>query len=366
MNGNIFENLFVLEMTNNHLGSLERGLEIVRQFSRIVRFNNVKAAIKLQFRDVDNFIHKDFRERNDIRYIKRTIETKLSDDKFAILVDAIRKSGCIPLSTPFDERSVDLCNELNLPIIKVASADSNDWILLEKIAKSKKPVIVSLAGLSVKDSDDLVTFFRNRNIPLAINHCVASYPTQDSELELNQIDYLKNRYPNNVLGLSSHESNEEDGYIYSMYIAYAKGVRLFERHIDINTDRTKISAYSFLPEQIDRWFKAYQRASVICGSSSNERKLPLKKESDFLDNYIRGVYAKRDLHEGHVLTNESYINDIYLAIPLQKGQISCRELMSGEIVIKECKKDEPITIDMIDSPYASNDELKKYIYNRGL
>jgi len=121
-----------------------------------------------------------------------------------------------------------------------------------------------------------------------------------------------------------------------------------------------------LPEQIDLWFKAYKRARLICGSSSNERKLPLKKEKDYLDNYIRGVYAKRDLPMGHVLTNESYINDIYLAIPLQKGQISCRELMSGEVLLKECKKDEPIMIDMIDSPYASNDELKKYIYNRGL
>jgi len=75
----------------------------------------------------------------------------------------------------------------------------------------------------------LVAFFKNRNIPLAINHCIAAYPTLDSELELNQIDYLKRRYPNNVVGLSSHESNENDGYIYSMFIAYAKGARLFER-----------------------------------------------------------------------------------------------------------------------------------------
>ena len=61
MNRDIFENLFVLEMTNNHQGNLERGLQIVREHSRAVRFNNVRAAIKLQFRDVDNFVHKDFR-----------------------------------------------------------------------------------------------------------------------------------------------------------------------------------------------------------------------------------------------------------------------------------------------------------------
>jgi sialic acid synthase SpsE len=49
-----------------------------------------------------------------------------------VLVEAIRGKGCIPMSTPFDEKSVDLCVELDMPIIKVACADNNDWTLLEK------------------------------------------------------------------------------------------------------------------------------------------------------------------------------------------------------------------------------------------
>jgi len=74
------------------------------------------------------------------------------------------------------------------------------------------------------------------------------------------------------------------------------------------------------------------------------------------------VYAKRDLPEGHVLEDE----DVYLAIPLQKGQISCRELMRGEVLMKEVKQDAPIMIDMIDSPYASVPSLTALIYDRGL
>ena len=61
VNKNIFDNLFVLELANNHWGDLERGKEIVRQFAKVVKENNVRAAIKLQFRDTDNFIHKDFK-----------------------------------------------------------------------------------------------------------------------------------------------------------------------------------------------------------------------------------------------------------------------------------------------------------------
>lgn len=366
MNREIFEDLFVLEMTNNHLGSVERGLEIIKAFSRIVRFNNVRAAIKLQFRDVDSFIHKDFRDRKDIRYIRRTQETRLSDEQFGVLVKAIREGGCIPMSTPFDERSVDLCIEFDMPIIKVASADSNDWILLEKIAKTKRPVIVSLGGMSLKDSDDLVTFFENRNIPLAMNHCIAAYPTQAGELQLNQVDFLRNRYPNHIIGVSSHEGNDNPDYLDSMYVSVAKGCRMFERHIDIETDGVKISPYSFRPEQIDAWFKAYKRALEMCGNPGTTRKLPMPKETDFLDNYIRGVYARRDLPVGHRLTNQTYEQDVYLAIPLQKGQISCRELMNGEVLLRPVQKDQPVRIDDVDSPYAGNDELKKYIYQRGL
>jgi sialic acid synthase SpsE len=358
----IFEDLFVLEMTNNHLGKLERGLEIVRQHSRIVRFNNVRAAIKLQFRDVESFIHKDYRSRLDIRYVRRVTETKLSKEDYATLVEAIRKSGCIPMATPFDEKSVDWCVEFDMPIIKIASADATDWMLLERIAKTKKPVIVSVGGTSQKDLDDMVTFFENRNIPLAINHCVAAYPHEDSECELNQVEYLKHRYPNHTIGYSSHEYKD---WITSVTIAYAKGARTFERHIDINSDGVEVAKYSSLPEQIDTWFKSFKMANVYCGTSATERKVPMAREIAYLDGYVRGIYAASDLPTGHKLQEE----DVYLAIPLLRGQISCRELMLGRFghrLTQPVAKDQPILIDMIDTVYAESETLKQTIYNRGL
>jgi len=362
MKNEIFEDLFVLEMTNNHLGSLERGLRIVQQFAKIVRFNNVRAAIKLQFRDIDTFIHKDFANRTDIRYVKRVTETRLSKEDYGTLVEAIRRSGCIPMATPFDEKSVDLCVEFGMPIIKIASADSNDWLLIEKIAKTRKPVIVSVGGTSLKDMDDMVTFFENRNIPMAINHCVAAYPHEDAECELNQIDFLRNRYPNHTIGYSCHEYHD---WTSSVKMAYAKGARTFERHIDIDDDGTVIAKYSSLPSQIDTWFRAFHKAKEMCGTSGHQRKVPMAKETAYLDSYIRGVYAKRDLEPGQLL----YEDDVYLAIPLQKGQISCRELMLGQYghrTLTACKKDEPVTIETIDTPYAGNPDLKAAIYDRGL
>lgn len=362
MKQNIFENLFVLEMTNNHQGSLARGLEIIREHSRVVRFNNVRAAIKLQFRDLDSFVHKDFRDRDDIRYIRRIYETRLSKQDYEVLIQAIRKSGCIPMATPFDEKSVAWCEEFDLPIIKIASADSNDWMLLERIAKTRKPCIVSFGGTPLKDMDDVVTFFERRNIPLAINHCVAAYPHEDEEASLSQIDFLKHRYPNHVIGYSSHEYKD---WSTSVAIAYAKGARTFERHIDIQSEGFTPAPYSSQPHQIDEWFRAFHKTVAFCGNAARERKTPLIKETTYLDSYIRGVYAARDLKEGELLTEE----DIYMAIPLQKGQLSTRELMLGKYghrMVKGCAKDNPLNLDHIDTPYLSGSHIAQSLQARGL
>ncbi|SAL64624.1 N-acetylneuraminate synthase family protein [Caballeronia telluris] len=355
----LFDGLFVLELANNHWGKVERGMKIITDFSRIVRFNNVKASIKLQFRDVDRFIHRDFRERSDIRYIKKTLDTQMSVDGYKTMVEAVRQAGCIPMSTPFDEESVRLCARLGVEIIKIASSDLNDWVLIEEIAKTRKPVIVSTGGSSLKDIDDLSKFFRNRHIPLAINHCVSIYPSEDSELEINQVDFLRDRYPEHVIGFSTHEQTD---WTSSVMIAYAKGARTFERHIDIEADGIPVSPYCTLPHQADTWFKAYKRAVEMCGAPGTAKRIPPQKEIAYLDGLVRGVYAKRDMAAGEELKPDDY----YLAVPLQKGQMSCRELMKGERLLKAAPAHGAIRVNQIDTPYAYNDEARNLIEQRGL
>ena len=358
----IFENLFVLEMANNHWGRLERGLRIVGEFAQVVRFNNVRAAIKLQFRDVDQFIHRDFKGNKEIRYISKTEATRLSKVEFKTLARAIRDQGCIPMATPFDEASVDLCEELDLPIIKVASSDLNDWFLIERIAQTKKPVITSTGGSSEKDIDDLVKFFANRNIPLAINHCVSIYPSEDDELELNQVDYLRKRYPDNVIGFSTHEFSD---WQTSMLISYAKGARTWERHIDIDADGVPVSPYCSLPHQVDAWFKAFHKAIEMCGGTGDTKRVPKRKEAEYLDSLVRGLYVKRDLPAGYEFHHDKLDRDFYLAVPMLKGQLSCREIMNGQRTINTIAKDRPLMIDDVDSPYAHNEALRALIYGRG-
>ena len=357
MMNEIFHNLFVLELANNHWGSLARGQQIIKDFAKVVRNNNVKAAIKMQFRDVEQIIHSSFKKNDksknvsDLtltdRYLQKTLRTKLNFDEMATMISLIKRLNCLPMSTPFDEKSVDWCNELEIPIIKVASSDINDWILLNKIASTKKPVIISTGGANEKQIDDVVCFFENRKIPLAINHCVSKYPSEDHELELNQIDYLRNKYPNHVIGFSTHEYHDWES---SMLISYAKGARTWERHIDIEysseDEQKQISSYCSNPEQIDIWFKAFKKATNMCGNSSSNRRIIDEKENNYLLSLHRGLYLKNDIQKGKIIRLE----DLYPALPLidKENHLSSRTFIENNYISsRDLKKDMPLLKDFI-------------------
>jgi N-acetylneuraminate synthase len=355
----VFDELFVLELANNHLGSLARGRKIVRDFGAVVRANKVRAAIKLQFRDVDSFIHKQHRDRKDVRYIKKVAATHLRWQDLRALVDETRAQGMITMTTPFDEVSVDKAVEFGVEVLKIASSDIRDKRLLRKIASAGKPVIASTGGSSLSDIDDLVDLFGEAGVPFALNHCVSIYPSKDGELDLNQIDFLRARYPDTTIGFSSHEMTD---WRSSILIAYAKGARTFERHIDIDEDGIEVSPYCTLPSQADAWFKAFHKAKEMCGASAEAKRQPPEKEVRYLDELVRGVYARRDLQAGAVLTDD----DIYLAVPLNHGQLSCREFTSGEVLKGPMLRDDPVLLRDIDSDYANDLTLQRLVADRGV
>ena len=359
MSASIFNDLFVLELANNHWGKLDRGLKIVSDFARVVRFNDVHAAIKLQFRDVDSFVHADYRDRTDIRYIKKTLDTKLHWNELRTLVEAVRNVGMVTMVTPFDEASVDKCVEFGVDILKIASSDIRDRSLLEKIAAAGLPVIASSGGADLDHIDTLVSFFTSRGIPFALNHCVSLYPSEDGDLELNQIDHLRARYPNVTIGFSTHEQRDWHD---SIMIAYAKGARTFERHIDIDYDGIPVSPYCTKPEQADIWFRAFKKSREMCGGAPVERRTVPEGERRYLDALVRGVYAKRDLAEGAVLTRD----DVYFSVPLLKGQLSTREFDGGERLTAPLLANEPLTIDGVDAPICADKALVDMILDRGL
>jgi sialic acid synthase SpsE len=234
--------------------------------------------------------------------------------------------------------------------------------LIKKIATIKKPILIAASNCSLLDLDDVVSFFCDRDIPLCINHCIPFRPSEASEdcdFELNQIDFLKTRYPKNVIGFGMHRHNN---WRDSVLIAYGKGARVFERLVDIKADGIPTPRHCSLPEEVDAWFKIIISAEKMCGSAGDTQHVVFKKNQEHIDGFVRGVYAKHDLPAGHILTDEC----VYLALPLQKGQISCREMMNGETILQAVQKDGVIAFCNVNTPYKADSTLAKMIEQRGI
>jgi sialic acid synthase SpsE/mannose-6-phosphate isomerase-like protein (cupin superfamily) len=311
------DDLFILEMANNHMGDLDHGLAIVRAHGAVCREFPFRIAFKLQYRDLDTFIHPAARGRNDIKYVKRFSETRLSRADFDHLVAEMRSQGFLVAATPFDEPSVDVIDEQGLDFIKIASCSFTDWPLLERVVRSARPIIASTAGASLEEMDRVISFLMHRSRDFAIMHCVGEYPTPDEHLHLAQIDFLRARYPGVRIGFSTHESPDHTDVV---KLAIAKGVDLFEKHVGLPTERYPLNAYSAAPEQVRNWLVCAQRARTICGVG-DVRLPPNPDEAASLRSLRRGVFARRAIAAGDAIADA----DVYFAFPPQEDQLTANE-----------------------------------------
>lgn len=324
----IFEDLYIFEMANSHQGSVEHGLDIIHEMGKIARKYNVKAAVKLQYRNLEKFIHPDYKGRKDVPHIPRFESTCLSYEQFSQLVEGIREEGMLAMSTPFDEDGVEWCMDQGIDIIKIASCSALDWPLLTKVAATGKPVIISTGGKTLSDIDKLYNYFSHRHIHFSFLHCVAEYPAPMEHLQLDFIDKMRKRYPHVPIGYSGHEA--PDNNMVAM-MAVAKGSVILERHVGLPTETITLNAYSMNPAQADAWVKAAEDAKQMCSLKKDNGKYISQAEIDSLNSLMRGVYAARPIKEGESLVRE----DVFFAMPCHDKQMNSGEFHEGMIASRD-------------------------------
>src|SRR5262245_13247791 len=110
-NGFDFRNLFVLDLANNHQGSVEHGLEVIRRHAEVVHKHGARAAIKFQFRELDSFVHPSHLRESNNKHIPRFLSTRLDRKAQEALFEEVKRQGLYTMCTPFDEASVSLITE---------------------------------------------------------------------------------------------------------------------------------------------------------------------------------------------------------------------------------------------------------------
>ena len=354
--------LFIFEMANNHMGSVEHGLAMISAFAEATRPFKFQFAFKFQFRNLDTFIHPDYKTRLDLKTVKRFSETKLTKEQFQQMKNALATNGFISICTPFDEPSVDRIEEINFDIIKIASCSFTDWPLLERIVQTDKPIIASTASATLDEMDRVVSFLSNRGKKFAILHCVGEYPTHIDSLNLNQIDLLKRRYPDVPVGYSTHE---EPDNVESIKIAIAKGASIFEKHVAVETEALKKNDYSATPQQITRWLQSAERAYKMCGVE-HERSKSTDKELADLRQFKRGVFAVRKIARSEKVNQQN----TFYAFPSAEGQLLANDISKyvEYFAERDIEEHAPVatagikTVDKREKIYSIVQHVKKLLF----
>jgi N-acetylneuraminate synthase len=325
--------MYILEMANNHMGDVEHGKLIIDNFAYLVNKYEVNAAIKLQFRQLDSFIHKDFVSSN-VKHVKRFKDTELSKDQFKELFVYIRKYNLKTCCTAFDNASIPWLEELDVSIIKVGSCSVDDWPLLEELSDINKKIIISTAGADFRTLHRVYDLFKNKNRDFAFMHCVADYPTPHDKANLKRIKVLQNEFPDIEIGYSTHERATGNTAVHAVIM----GCNIIEKHIGLPTDEYHLNDYSLSPEEFRDFLE-----EVECFNDSYLGKSETEKES--LRSLKRGVYFKRDIIAGAVISEK----DIYFAMPVQDLEIdyhfdaSDAENIIGKVLTSDVYKDSVVT-----------------------
>jgi N-acetylneuraminate synthase len=322
--------LIVADLANNHSGDTELGKEMIAELADLQQKFNFRIVVKFQYRDLDTYIDENYRGNKDFKFISRFESTRLSWDQFLELTNFAKVNGLLTAATPFDEFSVGKIREHRHDILKIASASSNDWTLLEKSVELDIPMVVSLGGLNDFEIERVVSFLKHRSAKFALMHCVGLYPTKDEYLNLHRIGILKSKY-NVITGYSTHENPKNH---LAGPLAVAAGAQILERHYAKEKSGVSVNDYSSSKNDFEFWLQNISEAQRQLfdhsyESTLNEQKLTLRQLK-------RGVYALNDISKGV----EINLSNTYAAIPVQSEQLTMNEFsirtkfIAGEKITK--------------------------------
>lgn len=222
----------IAEIGNNHNGDVKIAFELIKKAKEIG-----VDAVKFQVKDIESSFSKELLDSSYLnpnsfgktyREHKETLE--FSKEELISVYDYAKKLDIICFSTPFDVKSVDLLEEIKNPIYKISSFHVTDVNLIERICKTKKPIIISTGMSTIEEIDTAINLIKKYTENLIVLHCISSYPTNDEDLNLRVITTLKNRY-DCIVGYSGHERG-----IALSVASVALGARVIERHFTL--DRT--------------------------------------------------------------------------------------------------------------------------------
>ena len=299
------EPFVIAEVGQNHQGDLK----IAREYIRIFAFEGAD-AVKFQTRNNRWLFSQDAYEAPYMSenafaetYGAHRELLELKPEWLPILKDDCVKYGVKFMSTPFDEPSLELLNQVGVDILKVASFDLGNLPFIHRIASLGKPVVMSVGGGKIDQIRSSVDVLLSHHDEVAILHCVSEYPCEYNRLGLDNIEVLIKEFPQCTIGSSDHFNGTLSGPV-----AYLRGARVFEKHVTLNRAwRGTDHSFALEPEGFRKFVRDTKRV----------RHMMAPKPADDLGNERvfmklgKSLTACRDIRPGERVTLEDLSGRIF-------------------------------------------------------
>lgn len=296
--GPTFEPVIIAEIGINHNGSIEKAIKIadsaIKSGARIIKHQTHIAEDEMSLEA------KKITPGNSTKNIYDLIsKCSLSEENEFKLMKYIQRKKRIFISTPFSRKAVDRLVKFKIPAFKIGSGECNNYLLVDYIAKQKKPIILSTGMNSIKSIKPSVKIIEKRRIPYALLQCTNLYPTPAKLIRLNDLNVLKKSFPKSIIGLSDHSTN-----IYNSLGAIALGACIVEKHyVDKKNFKGPDISSSMDKHELQELIKASKQ--VFLARSSNGKK-PVKEEKQTIKFAFASAATTKNLKKGQRLSLKNF------------------------------------------------------------
>lgn len=246
-----------------------------------------------------------------------------------------KKLGLIFFATPFDTKSVDFLEEIDVPCYKTASADIHNTHLLAYVAKTGKPMIISTGTATMADVYRAFKTVWPINKQIAFLQCTASYPADPAILDLRVIETYRAKFPT-VVGLSDHYNG-----IALDVAAYLLGARIIEKHFTLNRAMKGADhAFSLEPVGMRKMVRDLKRTVLALGDGV---KKFYEEEKAALEKMGKNIVAAKNLPKGHVIAS----SDLAFKSPFVSLHPYEAEKLLGKTLKVAVRRDQPLALEYV-------------------
>ncbi len=285
------EPFIIAEVGQAHEGSLGQALSFID-----VAADAGANAIKFQthFASEESSKFDDFRinafpqDKNRTDYWKRM---EFIPEQWKLLAKRAKERNIVFLSSPFSNLAVETLLNCDIEAWKIASGELQNYPMIDKIINTNKPVLISTGMSSWLEIDEIYKYTHGRSRVLF--QCTSSYPSQPENIGLNNIELMKKRYKDCVIGLSDHS-----GDIYASMSAYMLGARVFEVHVTWSKNMFGPDTTSSLTMQELASLVNYLQLQNRLISSPTDKDVLSKNKTELAKLFGRSIYARKNILMG--------------------------------------------------------------------